>query len=220
MPAEVLRLSGEIARLQSGEAITTECRLQRKNGTHFVAEVTAKRLPDGTLQAFARDITARKLSDEALRDSESRLRVRSAPVASACGIGTWSRGCVYFSSEWKHQVGHSDDEISDSFEEARRRVHPDDLAPMLSQIQAFLSSDQPTFESEFRFRHKDGTYRRIPLAGIRKSSTPAATRRACSARTWTSPSRSASRGAVPPGPEDGERSAGSPAASPTTSTTC
>ena len=165
MPAEVLRLSGEIARLQSGEAITTECRLQRKNGTHFVAEVTAKRLPDGTLQAFARDITARKLSDEALRDSESRLR--AAVRAGRVGLWDWDleSGRVYFSSEWKHQVGHSDDEISDSFEEWRRRVHPDDLAPMLSQIQAFLSSDQPTFESEFRFRHKDGTYRRILSQG-------------------------------------------------------
>ena len=162
---EVLRLSNEIARLETGNAITTEFHLQRKNGPSFVAEVTAKRLPDGTLQAFARDVTARRISDEALRESESRLR--AAVRAGRVGLWDWDlqTGRVYFSSEWKHQVGHQDDEISDSFEEWRRRMHPDDLPSMLSQLQAFLSSDQPTFESEFRFRHKDGTYRRILSQG-------------------------------------------------------
>jgi two-component system cell cycle sensor histidine kinase/response regulator CckA len=161
VPENRPRLAAEIDRLAHADTVTTEWQAQRKDGTRFISEVTAKRLPDGRMQAFARDITDRKLAEAALRESESRLR--RAVQAGRVGLWDWNLGTdrVYFSSEWKRQIGYRDDEIGDHINEWRRRVHADDVAGVFRGLQAFLISDAPEFEAEFRLRHKDGSYRRI-----------------------------------------------------------
>ena len=161
VPEDRSRLAAEIDRLAHADTVTTAWQAQRKDGTRFISEVTAKRLPDGRMQAFARDITDRKLAEAALQESESRLR--RAVQAGRVGLWDWNLATdrVYFSSEWKRQIGYRDDEIGDDINEWRRRVHPDDVAGVFQGLQAFLISDAPEFEAEFRLRHKDGSYRRI-----------------------------------------------------------
>jgi PAS domain S-box-containing protein len=165
VPDEVLRLSSEIARLGSGQTVTSEWRMQRKDGAVRDLEVTTKQLPDGRLQGFARDITDRKRAEAALRDSETRLR--QAVQAGRVGLWDWNleNDTVYYSPEWKRQIGYEDHEIDNALDEWRCRVHPEDLPGVLERIQAFLCSDEPAFEGEFRFRHKDASYRRILTQG-------------------------------------------------------
>ncbi len=59
-PDEVGRIEPEIARLATGEIITSEWSLRRKDGTVFTCETRTKQLPDGRLQAFCRDLTERQ----------------------------------------------------------------------------------------------------------------------------------------------------------------
>lgn len=67
--------------LLSGRTLITERQMVRKDGSILSAEVSAKMLPDGRLQAIVRDITQRKKAEKALRDSEERYRllVKSLP---------------------------------------------------------------------------------------------------------------------------------------------
>ena len=99
--------------------------------------------------------------ESAARESEARLRL--AVSASNVGLWDWNlkSNSVYFSPEWKSQIGYRDDEISDSFEEWQSRVHPDDLEPTLHAVQGFLNHPHGKHKVEFRFRHKDGSYRWI-----------------------------------------------------------
>jgi PAS domain S-box-containing protein len=53
------RLPQELVRLETGEAVTSEWRARRKDGTLFLIEVRVKRLPDGRYLAFGRDVTER-----------------------------------------------------------------------------------------------------------------------------------------------------------------
>jgi PAS domain S-box-containing protein len=107
------------------------------------------------------DITERRRTEDSLRASEARLRL----MASASNVGLWDWNLktneVYFSPEWKRQLGYEEDEISADFQEWRSRLHPEDLKPTLRALRKFIKKPQGRFEGEFRFRHKDGSYRWI-----------------------------------------------------------
>jgi len=116
--------------------------------------------PEG-LSIFFTEITERKQAEIALRESQSRLRL----AVQAANVGLWDwdlrTNQVNFSPEWKSQIGYADDEISNDFNEWQSRVHPDDLERAIQTVQAYLAKPWPNYENEFRFRHKDGSYRWI-----------------------------------------------------------
>ena len=66
------RLALTKQQLLGGRSETAEWRLRRKDGTHVLVELNAKILADGRWQAFVRDITERKRTEDALRASEAR----------------------------------------------------------------------------------------------------------------------------------------------------
>lgn len=61
-------------RLGEGRTIRTEMQFQRKNGSTFPGELTARRLSDGTIQCILRDVTDRRRAERAARTAEGRLR--------------------------------------------------------------------------------------------------------------------------------------------------
>lgn len=98
------------------------------------------------------------------RDMELALqRVTQATQAGGVGLWDWDLRTneVHYSDEWKRQLGHAPDEIADTFEEWRCRVHPDDLGPTLSRVRATIEDPQKAYDVVFRMRHKDGSYRSI-----------------------------------------------------------
>lgn len=106
-----------------------------------------------------------KASEEVLRESEERLKL--ATRSSNIGLFDWDlrTNKVYFSPEWKRQIGYREDEISDNFDEWKSRVHPDDLDKTLKIVDVYIKNPYFDFEVEFRFRHKDGSYRWVMTQG-------------------------------------------------------
>ncbi len=111
--------------------------------------------------ASGRDITDQAETIDALQTSRERLEL----MAKAGNIGLWDwdlqTNKVYFSPEWKRQIGYLDHEITDDYREWESRVHPDDLARATATVQSFLKNPCPGYKNEYRFRHRDGAYRWI-----------------------------------------------------------
>ncbi len=142
-----------------------EFRIVESSGTikWLHADSNPSALPDGSLcwNGAILDITERKRAQEALRESATRLRMTS----EAANVGLWDwdllTNHIHFSTVWKRQIGFEDHEIADTVEEWQSRVHPDDAEVAIAHVQDFLKAPYPNFENEFRFRHKDGSYRTI-----------------------------------------------------------
>jgi signal transduction histidine kinase/ActR/RegA family two-component response regulator len=112
---------------------------------------------------FAMDVSRRDAerarTTAALRDSQVRLE--RAVRAGNVGLWEWSlvSDAVYYSLQWKRQLGYEDDAIPANFEAWRSRVHPDDVERAIAAIGEYLRGQAPHLELEYRCRHKDGTYR-------------------------------------------------------------
>ncbi len=100
-----------------------------------------------------------------LSDSLRTALEHEHQAVTAGGVGLWDwdlrTNRVYYSPEWKRQIGYEPDEVSDDFSEWQSRVHPEDLDRCLATVQHYLANPGPSYGLEFRFRHKNGSYRHI-----------------------------------------------------------
>ena len=138
--------------------------LESTSGQQYIVEFVSNSYYEGKdriIQCTVRDISKRVRADASLREAQERLQ--RAVSAGNVGLWNWDLGTnqVYYSPEWKRQIGHEDHEISDGFSEWQNRLHPEDLDRILHAVQAFLAKGGPDYVQEFRFRHKDGSYRWI-----------------------------------------------------------
>jgi len=115
---------------------------------------------------FSQDITELKLAERGLITSEERFAL--AMKGATDGLWDWSlaEDTVYFSPRWKEIVGYTDIEIENSFDSWKNLLHNDDLDLAINTLNEFLTSEADNYESEFRMKHKNGTFRNILARGF------------------------------------------------------
>ena len=157
----------------SGLVQDQEYEMVRKDGTRFPALLNATAVYDAQGQyvssrATLFDISARKLAERYLRESEERFRVMvdNAPIiiwmADAQGRKTY-QGCNFFNKQWHDFTGLSLEQT-----EGRkwlRLVHEEDRKRCLDTYTNAFREVCP-FKLEYRLRRHDGVYHWVSDSGV------------------------------------------------------
>ena len=148
---------------------SAELRLLRSDGTQLWVHLTAiARSDDGApeLCLVLSDITERKLSEEALRESEFRWKF--ATEGAGDGVWDWNieTGEAQYSPIWKEMLGYAEREIRAVNEERTRRIHPEDQDFVATAMQACLDGTTEHFVVQCRMRCKGGDYKWVLSRGM------------------------------------------------------
>lgn len=97
--------------LMSGKIMLIERQYQRKDGTKFYAEASAKLIAGGKIQSIVRDITQRKKAEEELKQSEERYRLFIEQATDAVLVYSYDGTIHDFNKAAYKQTGYTREEF-------------------------------------------------------------------------------------------------------------
>jgi PAS domain S-box-containing protein len=146
----------------------------RSNGDQFPIEASISHSHVGGKRLFTvilRDVAERKRADDALGESEERVR----PMADTAPVMLWMSApdnlCHYFNRSWLEFTGRPmAAELGNGWAEG---VHPEDVKRCLDTFERAAARREP-FRMEYRIRRYDGEYRWILDTGVPRLSADGA----------------------------------------------
>lgn len=156
--------------ISRGEIYYEEYRVRLKDCSirHVVDVGHPEKNESGELAGYTgtlTDVTVRVQIEQRQRELDEKLKL----AVSSANIGFWDWDIpgkrVFYSREFKQQVGYREDEIGDDYSEWQSRLHPEDAGRVLKQLRDCLSNPDKEYHAEFRLRHRDGGYRWILSRG-------------------------------------------------------
>ena len=156
-----------VAEVRRNGYLVLEGMNKRHDGTLFPVEVNVTHMTSGGkdyMVAVVRDISERKLTEQALRVSEERL----SKAQRMAHVGNWewnlAANQLYWSEEVYRIYGVDPATFVPVFDAVGKAMHPDDREPFLNAVNAALY-ERKHFEMDYRLLRPDGTERTVHTIG-------------------------------------------------------
>ena len=133
---------------------------------HSANMVVREHGQDSKRISVIQDITERKRTEAALRESDARWKL--ALDSTGDGVWDWNTqtGTQIFSRRCQEMFGYDDEEMAARSDAFDRLTHPDDMREMVKDRQAHLDGATPTYANEHRMLCKDGTWKWVLSRGM------------------------------------------------------
>jgi PAS domain S-box-containing protein len=146
------------------EPITVEVINYRKNGSEFWNEFSIVPVADKNgfyshWIAVQRDTTGRKQADRALRQSEERFRSLIENALDIIMILDVDGTIRYVSPSVEKVLGFAATELA--IKNVFESIHPDDFTNAYYSLTNAIQNSEPTRPIEFRYRHKENSWRTL-----------------------------------------------------------
>jgi PAS domain S-box-containing protein len=150
--------------IEAGSCENYETRFNNKNGSEITGLLSAKLITlhgEPHLLSITRDISDRKKTEDALRESEQRLQF--VLEGSQLGLWDWNvvSGEVKRNARWAEMLGYAFDEIDFSVHQWTDLILQDDRKTVAASMDNHMNGRTPMYRTEYRMRCKDGSYKWI-----------------------------------------------------------
>ncbi|MCG3218161.1 MAG: PAS domain S-box protein, partial [Candidatus Heimdallarchaeota archaeon] len=147
-----------------------ESSVKKKDGSYLETSVSTQRIfnEEGNYLGSTLIITDKTELIEAERKLQmSEKRWEYAIDGSELGLWDWEiqTGKSFYSKKLKAMLGYEEHEIGTDIKEWSTRIHPDDYDRVMKENFQYLQGDTPIYQSEYRMRCKDGSYKWILARG-------------------------------------------------------
>jgi PAS domain S-box-containing protein len=139
----------------------------RANGEHFPVEVSARFHAIGdenVMLVVVRDITERKRSDEALKESEAQYRDLVERAGIGIVIDDVEGNFAYFNDHYAEMYGYSPEEMREQTIEST--THPDDIERVHGFHHGRIKGEEVPSRYEVRGIRKDGSVLHVELDAV------------------------------------------------------
>jgi PAS domain S-box-containing protein len=136
----------------------------RKDGREFPIQISVREMLVEGKRLFVgivRDISERKHAEQEMRQAEERFRLVSQATNDVVWDLDFSTRQTWWNDALCGQFGYAPEQVSTGPEWWRERVHPEDRAALLNNIDIEIDNGCQSWAADYRFAKADGSYMHI-----------------------------------------------------------